>query len=139
MFSFSCFRTAMEVFLVVDENLAVHGHLVRCGIHFTSSPHQHRALHLHFQPADVSQHRDHKENARRHLRSVALRAYHDDRQNRTLGKVIKDLPVGRVLALFRYACVGHELCVYNDLQSFSHAGQENGAQDWRENQEVLSA
>ena len=115
----------MEVFLVAAEDLAVYGHLVRCGVHFTSSSHQYRALHLHFKPTDVPLHHYHEENARDHLRSVVLRAYHDCHQTSDREKVSKGLPDGCFLAVLCYACLGYELRILYDIQSFSYASQEN--------------
>jgi len=116
---------------VVDEDLAVRRHLVRRGVNFPSSPHQHRALHLHLYPADVPQCRDNAEDTRRHLRGVVLCAAHDRNKARALGKVaVHSLPTGRILAVFCGACGDYELRVSYDLQSFSHSSQKDGVKDW---------
>lgn len=123
--------TTMAILHVVDENLAVRRHLVRCGVNFPSPPHQHRALHLHLYPADVPQYRDNAKDTRRHLCGVVLCAAHDRNQTRTLGKVaVHSLPTGRVLAVFCGARADHELRVSYDLQSFSHPSQKDGVKDW---------
>ena len=121
----------MGILHVADEDLAVRRHLVRCGVNFPSPAHQHRALHLHLDAADVPQCRDNAKNTRRHLRGVVFCATDDRNQTRTLGKVaLHCLPIGRILSVFCGACGNHELRISYDLQSFSHSSQKDGVKDW---------
>lgn len=129
----------VAIFHVAEEDLAVRRHLMWCGVNFPSAAHQHRALHLHLHPLDVSQCCDNAKDTRRHLRGVVICAAYDRNQTRALGKVaVHSLPTFCLLSVFCGARVNHELRVSYDLQSFSHSSQKDGVKDWRENKTILS-
>lgn len=79
-------RTALAVFDVVSQNLAVYGYLVQCCIHYPPSSHKHRTLHLHFKPAYLPQHRHDEKSPGRHFCSVALCACYDNPKTSALGR-----------------------------------------------------